>query len=165
MDRREIDPVPEEPDEPYRARDPYRERRYEHTRRYLDDEPVDRAAETEVVSSFSPARRAFEMIYLVFAVIDVLILLRVLLKVLGANMGVPFTGFVYGVTNPLLGPFRDLLPTIVSGTSVFEMSAVVAFIVYALIGYVLARLVAIMFMRNVSVAQSRRSRGYRPRVD
>ena len=40
-----------------------------------------------------------------------------------------------------------------------------AFIVYALLGYVLARLVAIMFMRNVMVSQSSRSRGYRPRVE
>ena len=142
---------------------PYRDRWMREDPDYVEE--PGRAAETEVVSSFSPARRAFEMIYLVFAVIDVLILIRILLKVLGANIGVPFTRFIYAATDPLLTPFRDLLPTVVSGKSIFEMSAVVAFIVYALLGYVLARLVAIMFMRNVMVSQSSRSRGYRPRVE
>jgi len=160
MERKESDP-----DRPYGPDEPYRERRVHHDQRYLDGDPVERAADTEVVTSFSPARRAFELIYLVFAVIDVLILIRILLKVLGANTAVPFTGFVYALTDPLLNPFRDLLPTIVTGRSIFEMSAVIGFIVYALLGYVLARLMAIMFMRNVSVAQSSRSRGYRPRVD
>ena len=162
MDRRERDNVREEPDVPRGAGGPYRDRWTREDPDYVE-EP--RAAETEVVSSFSPARRAFEMIYLVFAVIDVLILIRILLKVLGANIGVPFTRFIYAATDPLLTPFRDLLPTVVSGKSIFEMSAVVAFIVYALLGYVLARLVAIMFMRNVMVSQSSRSRGYRPRVE
>ncbi|TMC90260.1 MAG: YggT family protein [Chloroflexi bacterium] len=163
MDRREKDSVREEPDVPRGTGGPYRDRWMREDPDYVEE--PGRAAETEVVSSFSPARRAFEMIYLVFAVIDVLILIRILLKVLGANIGVPFTRFIYAATDPLLTPFRDLLPTVVSGKSIFEMSAVVAFIVYALLGYVLARLVAIMFMRNVMVSQSSRSRGYRPRVE
>ena len=163
MDRREKDSVREEPDVPRGTGGPYRDRWMREDPDYVEE--PGRAAETEVVSSFSPARRAFEMIYLVFAVIDVLILIRILLKVLGANIGVPFTRFIYAATDPLLTPFRDLLPTVVSGKSIFEMSAVVAFIVYALLGYVLARLVAIMFMRNVMVSHSSRSRGYRPRVE
>jgi len=121
------------------------------------DEPVTaapRAAGTEVTATFSPARRAYEVIYLLFAVIDGLVLIRILLKALGANLAAPFTGFVYWVTAPLLAPFHNLLPTVVSGKSVFEMSALIAFIVYAGLGFVLARLVAIMFMRNVRVSQS-----------
>jgi len=46
---------------------------------------------------------------------------------------------------------------------VFEMSALIGLLVYALIGYVLARLFAIMFRRDVTVAQNSRTRGYRPR--
>ena len=126
-------------------------------------EAVEPAAETEVVSTFSPARRVFEMIYLVFAIVDALLIIRLALKVLGANMAAGFTQFVYGVTGPLLAPFHALLPNIVSGKSVFETSTVVAILVYALFGYILARLVAVMFRRDVTVAQSARARrGYRP---
>jgi hypothetical protein len=124
-------------------------------------EPVTSTADTEVVSRWSPARRAFDLTYLFFAVIDGLILIRILLKVLAANTAIPFTGFIYGVTDWLLGPFHGLLPVITNGRSVFEMSALIGLLVYSLIGYVLARLFAIMFRRDVTVAQN--SRGYRPR--
>jgi len=125
--------------------------------------PVEAAAETEVVSRWSPSRQAFDLIYLVFAVIDGLILIRILLKVLAANTAVPFTGFVYGVTDWLLAPFHGLLPVIVSGRSVFELSALIGILVYSLLGYVLSRLFAIMFRRDVTVAQNSRTRGFRPR--
>ncbi len=120
---------------------------------HVDDPPASApvTSGTEVTTTFSPARRAYEVIYLLFAVIDGLLLIRIVLKALGANLAAPITGFVYWVTAPLLAPFHNLLPMVVSGKSVFETSAMVAFIVYAGLGFVLARLVAIMFMRNVRV--------------
>jgi hypothetical protein len=120
--------------------------------------PAASAADSEVVSSFSPARRALEVVYLVFGVFDVLLLIRLLLKLMAANVAVPFTGFVYGVTDVLLLPFRGLFPTWVSGRSVFEPSVVIAILVYALIAWALARLLAIMFSRNVTVASRRTTR-------
>jgi len=125
--------------------------------------PVEPAAETEVVSRWSPARQAFDLIYLVFAVIDGLILIRIILKLLAANTAVPFTGFVYGVSDWLLAPFHGLLPVIVSGRSVFEMSALIGLLVYSLLGYVLSRFFAILFRRDVTVAQTSRMGGFRPR--
>lgn len=121
-------------------------------------EPLAPAAETEVVSRFSPARRAYEAVYLVFAAICALLILRIVLKLLAANTAVAFTGFVYGVTDVLMGPFRGLFPVINSGRTILELSAIVALFVCALVGYLLARLIAIMFMREVTVAQSRRGR-------
>jgi uncharacterized protein YggT (Ycf19 family) len=95
----------------------------------------------EVVSSATPARRATEVIYLVF-------------------------GIIYGLTDVFLAPFRNLLPTVGGGSgAVLEMSTVIAIIVYALIGWALVRLVAITFFRNVTVSR-RSSRGISgPRVD
>ena len=60
-----------------------------------------------------------------------------------------------------MAPFRTLLPTVGTGSSsraVLETPVVIAIIVYALIGWVLARLIVIMFFRNVTVAR-RSSRG------
>lgn len=119
-------------------------------------EPIAPGAETEVVTRFSPARRAYELTYLVFAAICTLILLRIVLKILVANPAVAFTSFVYGVTDFFMAPFRGLLPAIVSGRTIFEPSALIALIVYALIGLLLARLVALIFLRDVTVAESRR---------
>src|SRR5579859_5867245 len=128
-------------------------------------EPLGTSAETEVVSRFSPARRAYETIYLIFAVIVGAIVIRVVLKLLGANTAVAFTSFMYGITDPLLAPFRNILPTFVSGRTVFESSALIAILIYGLVGIALARLFAIMFMRDVTVAHGSRSGRVRPRVD
>jgi uncharacterized protein YggT (Ycf19 family) len=116
------------------------------------------ADSAEVVSSVSPARRATEVVYLVFGIIDGLLLIRLLLKLLGANALAGFASFVYGLTDFFMAPFRNLLPAVGSETSVLETSVVIAIIVYALIGWVVARLIAIMFFRSVTVSR-RSSRG------
>ena len=111
-----------------------------------------------MVTRFSPARRAFELIYLIFAIICVLLLLRIVLKLLAANTAVAFTGFVYGVSGLFLAPFNGLLPTFVSGRTILEGSAIIAILVYALVGYLLARLMSIFFQRDVTVAHGSRGR-------
>ena len=122
--------------------------------------------ETDVVSRFSPARRAYETIYVLFAIIVGAIFIRVLLKVLGANTAVAFTQFMYGVTDPLLAPFRGLLPTFASGRAILESSSLFAILIYGLIGIALARLVSLMFRRDVTVAaRGRRSSRIRPRAE
>jgi len=121
---------------------------------------------SEVVSSATPTRRATEVIYLVFGIIDGLLLIRLVLKLLAANPLAGFSKFIYGLTDVFMAPFRNLLPNVGGGSgSVLEMSTVVALIVYALIGWGLVRLVAIMLFRNVTVSR-RSSRGIGgPRVD
>jgi len=136
-------------------------------RRNVTEEPAPAdAGETEVVSRFSPARRAYETIYVIFAIIVGAIFIRVLLKVLGANTAVAFTHFMYGATDPLLAPFRGILPTFVSGRMILEVSALFAILIYGLIGIALARLLALMFMRDVTVAaHGRRPSRIRPHAD
>jgi len=134
--------------------------------RIVREEPVAVGPEeTEVVSRFSPARRAYETIYVIFAIIVGAIFIRVLLKVLGANTAVAFTQFMYGVTDPLLAPFRGLLPTFGSGRTILETSSLFAILIYGLIGIALARLVAIMFMRDVTVAHGSRSGRGKPHTN
>jgi len=129
-----------------------RETEIEH-RRVVADQPPVATSSSEVVSRANPGRRAMDLVYLFFGVIDGLLLIRLVLKLLGANTAAGFTQWVYGVTNVLLAPFRNLLPTIGSEHSVLEMSVVVAILVYALIAWAMARLMAIIFFRDVTVAR------------
>jgi uncharacterized protein YggT (Ycf19 family) len=108
---------------------------------------------SEVVSSFNPGRRAMDLIYLCFGIICGLLLIRLVLKLLGANTASPFTQWIYGVSDFFLAPFHNLLPAIGTEHSQLEMSVIVAILVYALLAWVLARLVAIIFFRNVTVAR------------
>ena len=120
----------------------------------------------EVVSSVAPTRRAIEVCYLVFGIIDGLLLIRLVLKLLGANPLAGFSSFVYGLTDVFLAPFRNLLP-VVGGSSgaVLEMSVVIAIIVYALVADVLAKIVAITFSRGITASHRTSSRDFRPRSE
>jgi uncharacterized protein YggT (Ycf19 family) len=121
--------------------------------------------EASVVKSSTPARRAMEVIYLVFGIIDALLLIRLVLKLLGANPHAGFASFTYGLTDFLLAPFHGLLPTIVSGQSVLELSVIFAILIYSLIALGLARLVGITLSRSVMVSQHSRSEGLNPPSD
>jgi YggT family protein len=132
----------------------------EHQRVVSEDASV-AEPESEVISSFNPGWRAVQFVYLVFGVIDGLLIIRMVLKLLGANQHAAFASWIYNVTDYFLGPFHNLLPTIGNAQSQLEMSVVVAILVYALIAWALARFLAIVFYKNVTVA--RRGRGLRPR--
>jgi len=121
--------------------------------------------EASMVKSSTPARRAMEIIYLVFGIIDAVLLIRLVLKLLGANAHAGFAQFTYGLTDFFLAPFKGLLPTIVSGQSVLELSLIFAILIYSLIALGLVRLVAISLSRSVMVSQHSRSEGLKPRSD
>ncbi|HEY2597610.1 MAG TPA: YggT family protein [Candidatus Dormibacteraeota bacterium] len=120
---------------------------------------------TEYVSKVSPGRRAIEVIYLVFGIVDGLLLVRLLLKVLGTNPEAPFSAFIYGLTDFLLGPFKGMLPAYVSGKTIFEPSVLIAILVYALIAWMLAKIVEIVYSRSVVVARRSSARDIRPHSD
>jgi uncharacterized protein YggT (Ycf19 family) len=137
-------------------RDPESGREIEHRRVVAGETaptaPVP-AGSSAVVSTVNPGRRAMDMIYLIFGVIDGLLIIRVVMKLLGANTAAPFTQWVYHVTDFFLAPFRNLLPAIGNNNSVLEMSVIIAILVYLLIAWVLARLMAIIFFRDVTYAR------------
>ncbi len=125
-------------------------------RRVVNDErvaPPPPVGSSSIVSTVNPGRRAMDLIYLVFGVIDGLLLIRLVLKLLGANTTAAFTQWVYNVTDFFLAPFRNLLPAIGNNQSQLEMSVIVAILVYALVAWVMARLMAIIFFRDVTYAR------------
>jgi uncharacterized protein YggT (Ycf19 family) len=121
--------------------------------------------EASMVKSSTPARRAMEIIYLVFGIVDAVLLIRLVLKLLGANAHAGFAQFIYGLTDFFLAPFKGLLPTIVSGQSVLELSLIFAILIYSLIALGLVRLVAISLSRSVMVSEHSRSEGLKPRSE
>lgn len=130
-------------------------------RRASTEGPVEPGSESEVIHTFNPGWRAVQLVYLLFGVIDGLLVIRLVLKLLGANPHAGFANWIYSLTGVFLGPFKNLLPSIGTDQSILELSLVVAILFYALVGWAVARFVAIVFYRNVTVAQ--RSRGLRPR--
>ncbi len=96
----------------------------------------------------SGADRARQVVYLIFGIIEVLIAIRIVLKLLAANPSAGFTSFIYGVTGPLVGPFLGVFnETGTSSGSVFELSSVLALIVYMLLAYVIVRVIYVLSRR------------------
>ena len=79
--------------------------------------------------------RAYQVIWYILGVVEVLLGFRMALKALGASTASGFTSLIYTLSDPLALPFQGILRTSVSSGSVFEWSTVIAAIVYALIAY------------------------------
>src|SRR5437868_4449266 len=105
-------------------RDPATGQVHEHRRITSDDPVMPANSSSEVVSTTNPGWRAVQLIYLVFGVIDGLLLIRMMLKLLGANPHAGFSNWLYNVTDVFLAPFRNLLPTIGNEQSQLAMSLV-----------------------------------------
>ena len=81
------------------------------------------------------------IIYYIAGVIVVLLALRIVLLLLAANQGAAFVDFVYALSGFFASPFYGIFnyqPTY--GQSVFEISSLVAIVVYALVAVGLAKL-------------------------
>src|SRR5260221_2431581 len=88
--------------------------------------------------------RIVQLVYWVFGLIEGLILIRFILKALGANPSAGFAQFIYGITAPLVAPFYGLFGNPSAQGSVLELHSIVALIVYALLAWLIAKLVWIV---------------------
>lgn len=132
-----------------------------------DDQPVERvdpvpparpvAYRRDVVQTdeISPAARVAQIVYGILAIIVALIIIRVILKALAANTAAGFTQFIYGVTDTLVAPFQGIFSTPASSRgSVFELSSIVAIIVYALIAWGVVRLIDMTGRRRTTTRRT-----------
>lgn len=69
--------------------------------------------------------------------------IRFVLKLLGSNEQAVFTSFIYGVTEPVVAPFRGMFPPQPSGAGVLEPYSLVTFMIYTILGWVLVQLVGL----------------------
>lgn len=91
--------------------------------------------------------KATQLIWLFLGILEVLIALRVMFKLVGVNAGNPFASFLYGVTSIFVAPFASLIGAPAAGNMVFEVSSIIAMIVYLLFAWGLERIVYAIFYR------------------
>lgn len=97
----------------------------------------------------SPVWTVTSVVTLLFTVLEVLLLLRFILKLTGANANQPLISALYGVTEPLCRPFQGIFPE-PSGFPVLDIPALLAIVFLFLIGALVVALVrAILTPRNV----------------
>jgi len=93
------------------------------------------------------AFKASQWIWLGLGIVEVLIGLRVVLKLIAANPESPFAAFIYNASAIFLFPFAGLLGTPASGGMVLELSSIIAMLVYALLAWGIERIVWVSFYR------------------
>lgn len=92
--------------------------------------------------------------YFVLAVLEVILLLRFIFRLLGANQDNGFITFLYSLSLVFVGAFNGIFNDQKLGHSVFEVSTIVAMIVYALIAWGIVSLGRLLFAPQLSGRQS-----------
>lgn len=119
----------------------YPRRRSRVVREVREDEPF---VESRVVTDDGYRDTRFAVVYYLLNIVEALLLLRLVMKLLGANAGNGFVNGIYTITNPLVSPFAGIFHTpVTSAGTVVEWSTIVAMIVYALIAYAIVQLLRI----------------------
>jgi hypothetical protein len=95
--------------------------------------------------------RFFRIMWFVLGVLEVLLGLRFLLALFGANPANPFAALVYGLTGPFVLPFRTLFPTPAAQGSVFEFYTLIAMALYFLLWWGIVRFLEVVANRRLDV--------------
>lgn len=100
---------------------------------------------TEVRNTTPPVSITLQrLVYFIFGVIITLLALRIFLLLLSANPSNGFVDFVYQLSSVFAAPFYGILSYEPQyGSFIFEISSVVAILVYALVGWGIARLLTL----------------------
>ncbi|WP_297598087.1 YggT family protein [uncultured Cetobacterium sp.] len=76
----------------------------------------------------------YRAINLTFEIINILILIRIVISWLAPYSRNDFTNFVYSVTEPILKPFRTLIPL---GNSRIDLSPLLAYFALKIVRYII----------------------------
>jgi hypothetical protein len=110
--------------------------------------------------------KATYVIWLILVMLEALLALRVGLKLIGANEASSFAVFIYSASNIFVMPFAGLTAAPAVSGMVLEISSLIAMVVYALVFWVIERVVWVIFYRPreapVAVTQRTSSEQHNP---
>lgn len=91
-----------------------------------------------------PLFRASELVWYVLSAIQVLLVLRFMLKLLGVNSTESFTNIIYGATNYIVYPFTSVLFSPISNSvNIFEWPTLLAIVTYWLLALAIIKLLTL----------------------
>ncbi|PIQ91746.1 MAG: YggT family protein [Parcubacteria group bacterium CG11_big_fil_rev_8_21_14_0_20_39_22] len=92
--------------------------------------------------------------------VETVLVLRLLLRLFGANPATPFVNWIYAMSSTLLEPFRGIFPTApIEGGFAIEFSTLFAMVAYAIAGWIVVEIISIISdWANKSVEESEETR-------
>ena len=109
-------------------------------------------AETLSTQRIKPLYRTSQIVWYITGVIEIILGLRFILKLLGANPAAGFTQVIYGATSLFAGPFLYVFRVSQVQGSVFEWSTLLAMAVYFLIAWLIVK--ALVMSKPVSTKEA-----------
>ena len=99
-----------------------------------------------------PLYRGTQIVWYLLGFLEVLLVFRFCLKLLGANPAAGFTSFIYGVTRPFVAPFLNVFHITQVEGSIFEWTTLLAIVVYWLIAWAIIKI--FLMSRSVSTPEA-----------
>ncbi|MCI0398800.1 MAG: YggT family protein [Chloroflexi bacterium] len=135
--------------------------RHEHVRVVRGpngDEYSERVIEDVGAERASILSRVAQLVWLATGLLELMIALRIFLKLIAANPSNPFAQLVYGITELFVWPFLGLTVTPSTSTGmVLEISSFIALLVYPVAAWAFIKLMYLIFTpsgsRSVTVYQ------------
>ncbi len=93
--------------------------------------------------STKPIYRGTQIVWYILGIIEILLVFRFVLKLLGANATAGFTSFIYGITYIFAAPFLKVFRLSQVAGSVFEWTTLLAMLVYWVVAYAIIKLLLI----------------------
>ncbi len=84
--------------------------------------------------------RGTQIVWYIFGLIEIILGIRFLLRLLGANTGAGFTDFIYTLSGVFTAPFEAVFRNARVEGSVFEWTTLLAMLVYWLIAWAIVKL-------------------------
>lgn len=81
-------------------------------------------------STTKPLYRGTQIVWYILGIMEVLLVFRFVLKLLGANPSAGFTNFIYGLTYVFAAPFLSVFRVSQVAGNVFEWTTLLAMLVY-----------------------------------
>ena len=107
---------------------------------------------TEMATELALERRYYPAVFVVrianavVGIIEISLAVRIVLELFGASSSSQFVAWIYNVTAPLVGPFLGAFPGLAMGPgSVIDVVAILAMIGYAVLGWIIVRLLMFIF--------------------
>jgi hypothetical protein len=96
---------------------------------------------TETTPRVKPLYRGTQVVWYLLDLLELLLLFRFILKLLGANPNAGFTQFIYSVTYPFAEPYINVFRVTRVAGATFEWTTLLAMLVYWLIAWGIIRLI------------------------
>jgi hypothetical protein len=90
-----------------------------------------------------PSYRMVQTVWFLLGLVEAIIGLRVVFRAAAAN-DTGFVSFIYGLSAPLVAPFRGITADYASRGNVVEIGSLIAMLVYLIAAYLVVKLVRIL---------------------